>query len=113
RSFFKKSIGVATALSIGDFLAFEALGADSVRKTSHFSYDPDSFMKAGFAEADITPQIGMEQPGNYGKSYHQSFHDACKIRAAVFNEGNQKVVLVGIDALAIYQPLVDSVRKRV
>lgn len=113
RSFFKKSIGVATALSLSDFLAFEAMGAESVKKARHFSYDPDSFIKAGFAEGDITPQIGMEQPGNYGKSYHQTFHDPCKIRVAVFNDGDKKVALVGIDALAIYQPLVDKVRKQV
>jgi len=77
------------------------------------SPDKPPVFKVGFSEKDITPDIGMEAPGGYGKSYHRTFHDACKVRASVYDDGRTQVAVVGIDALGVRRETVQKVRQAV
>ncbi len=55
----------------------------------------------------------MEQPGGYSKSFHRSYHDPCKVRAALFDDGTQRVALVGLDTLIVPRTIVLEARARI
>lgn len=113
RDFMIKSLGVTAMAGLSGFFPQQVFGNEKGVDKAVFSSFEGKHMRAGFAEGDISPEIGMEQPGNYGKSFHKTFHDPCKVRVAVFQDGGKKVALVGIDALGIDKSLVQKVRNEV
>lgn len=112
RDFLKKSLIGTSALGFAATGVVEPQakekGLSAAQKSSFLSAT-----KAAFSEKDITPALGMEQPGNYGKSFHKTIHDPCKVRAAVFDDGAGAVAVVAVDALMVPASLVAGARKRI
>lgn len=70
-------------------------------------------MKVGFAAVDITPAIGMEQPGGFSKAYHARFHDHCYATAMVIEQDGERVAFVGLDTLSVKGRIVRGARRTI
>ena len=70
-------------------------------------------MKAGFAKAVISPEIGQEMPGMFQKRFGQSVHDDLYATAVVLDDGAVPVAIVGVDALSIKRSMVLEARQQI
>lgn len=77
------------------------------------SADPP--LRAGFANADITPKVTSEKPvwlAGYGFNRQATgVHDPILVRAAVLASGEKRVALVGVDLVGLQLPDVERVRR--
>jgi neutral ceramidase len=122
REFFKRNALAGMALGLNGYALGDPPASPKPSPPESQTLIPEHFgqvdlgtggqlLKVGFAERDITPDVGMEYPGNYFPTYLTGFHDKCKVRAAVFDDGNMRVALVGTDSVMIPGNVVEEARK--
>ncbi len=71
--------------------------------------------EAGFAEADITPELGEKPVYLAGFGHNRkatAVHDPLKARAVVFKHGGRKVAVVSLDLVGFFHANVQRVRDR-
>ncbi|MBR2911616.1 MAG: hypothetical protein IKC05_08385, partial [Lentisphaeria bacterium] len=67
-------------------------------------------IKAGFYEADITPSVGMERPGNYFKDFIQDIAEELKVYATFLTDGTTRIALVSVDTCSIGPQIYPAVK---
>jgi hypothetical protein len=68
-------------------------------------------LELGFAATDITPTVGMEIPGSFGKVISKGVRDKLWAVACIVTDGTTPLALVGIDALFVTRPTVEHARR--
>jgi hypothetical protein len=68
-------------------------------------------LQVGFGVADVTPDVGMEMPGGFFKRKGTGVRDKLLASACVVHDGETSVALVGLDALFITRPTVETARR--
>jgi hypothetical protein len=74
-------------------------------------------LSVGFAETDVTPKIDPDKPvyiAGFGHNRKATkVHDPIMARAVVLSDGKQKIALVCVDVVGLFNAVAESVRKQV
>ncbi|MCI0417799.1 MAG: neutral/alkaline non-lysosomal ceramidase N-terminal domain-containing protein [Acidobacteria bacterium] len=76
--------------------------------------DKPNELRAGFAEADITPKLGDQPVYLAGFGHNRkatAVRDPLKARAAVLQQGDKKIALVSVDLVGLFHANVLNLRK--
>jgi hypothetical protein len=73
-------------------------------------------LSVGFAEADVTPKLDPAKPvymAGFGHNRQAArVHDPIMARAVVLADGKQKIALVAVDVVGLFNSVAESVRKQ-
>ncbi|HPO16328.1 MAG TPA: nucleoside hydrolase [Candidatus Hydrogenedentes bacterium] len=69
-------------------------------------------LRAGFARTDVTPAVGGEIPGGFGKNMSKGVHDPLWAEAAYFTDGITQLAVVGADLLMIPREVIMEARRQ-
>src|SRR6476661_8701822 len=74
-------------------------------------------LSVGFGEVDVTPKLDPDNPVYIAGFGHNrkaiKVHDPIMARAVVLADGKQKVALVAVDVVGLFNAVAESVRKKV
>jgi len=74
-------------------------------------------LSVGFAEVDVTPRLDPDKPvylAGFGHNRKATkIHDPIMCRAVVLSDGKQKIALVCVDVVGLFNSVAESVRQKV
>ncbi len=105
----------AVGLWLRSCLLLACLSGVSISFADESTCDPaDKPLLAGFATADITPDLETKKPvwmAGYGMGRRATgVHDPIMCRAMVLSHGDQKIAIVGLDLIGLQFPTVKRIR---
>ncbi len=71
----------------------------------------EDFLRAGLAEVNITPPVGISMAGYWSERRAQGVHDDIYAKALVLDDGENQIALIGCDLIGLDKESVSVIRK--